>query len=239
MAMRSRPLSATPRYGIEAPYVPALLLLSAVVFFVAWGVLGQVTFGIVGLIFLAQVVIFLHTTIRGKLRVWDRLLDELHLQGDESLLDLGCGRGAVLIAAAARLPHGSAVGIDIWRSQDQSGNRPEVAAANAAAAGVSDRLRLDTGDMNQLPYDSGTFDVVTSALAVHNIPTTEGRTAAIREAVRVLRPGGRLVIVDFRHISEYKRALPDQPGARVRRLGPAYWYGGPWTAASALLLTKS
>jgi arsenite methyltransferase len=171
--------------------------------------------------------------------VWDRLLDDLHLQGDESVLDLGCGRGAVLIAAARRLTQGSAVGIDIWRSQDQSGNRPEVAAANAAAAGVSERLRLDTGDMTDLPYESDTFDVVTSALAVHNIPTAAGRAAAIREAVRVLRPGGRLVIVDFRHINDYLRALPDQQGAAVRRLGPAYWYGGPWTAASALLLTKS
>jgi arsenite methyltransferase len=232
-------LRAALRYGIEAPYVPALLTLAAVAFFVAWGVLGELTFGIFGLIFLAQAVIFLHTTIRGKLRVWDRLLDDLHLQGNESVLDLGCGRGAVLIAAARRLRHGSAVGIDIWRSQDQSGNRPEVAAANAAAAGVSERLRLDTGDMTDLPYESDTFDVVTSALAVHNIPTAAGRAAAIREAVRVLRPGGRLVIVDFRHINDYLHALPDQQGAAVRRLGPAYWYGGPWTAASALLLTKS
>lgn len=48
----------------------------------------------------AQAGVYLYTTARGKLRVWERELDRLALHGDEYLLDLGCGRGAVLVAAA-------------------------------------------------------------------------------------------------------------------------------------------
>ena len=92
-----------------------------------------------GTILLAQTSVYLHTTLRGKLRIWERELDQAGLKGDEQLLDLGCGRGAVLIEAARRLPTGRAVGADLWSGRDQSGNSPEATLANAAAAGVADR----------------------------------------------------------------------------------------------------
>ena len=100
-------------------------------------------------------------------------------------------------------------------------------------------MRFDTGDMTALPYEDAAFDVVTSALAVHNIKKAEGRRAAVAEAVRVLRPGGRLVLVDIRNIDEYRKVVAGQRDVSVRKLGPRYWYGGPWMAASALLATKS
>jgi len=65
---------------------------------------------------------YLYSTLRGKFLIWARLLDDLHLHGDEDLLDVGCGRGAVLLAAALRLPDGRAVGADLWRRRDQTGN---------------------------------------------------------------------------------------------------------------------
>ncbi len=219
--------------------MPLFLGVGALVFFIAEIFVGGPWFPVFAVIMLAQAAIFLHTTARGKFHVWAGLLDDLALTGDESLLDLGCGRGAVLVAAAQRLPRGTAVGIDLWRSRDQSGNSPELAMANAKAMGVADRVQLDTGDMTALPYPDGRFDVVTSALAVHNIPTAEGRETAIREALRVVRPGGRLVLVDFRHVDDYRKSLDGQRDVRVHKLGPSYWYGGPWAATSALLATKA
>lgn len=227
-------------YGVEAPYVPALMSLAGVLCLIAWAFsLGGLWLPIVGLIFLGQAASFMYATLVGKLRVWKELLDDLELTGHESVLDLGCGRGAVLIAVAGRLTDGQAVGIDLWRSKDQSGNTPEVAEQNARSAGVLGRVRFDTGDMTSLPYPDDSFDVVTSALAVHNISSAEGREKALHEAIRVLRPGGRMVIVDFRNIDDYRSAIGDQRDVAVRRLGARYWYGGPWTGASVLSATKA
>jgi hypothetical protein len=50
-----------------------------------------------GTVLLAHAGVYLHTTLRGKLRIWERVLDEAGLRGNEQLLDLGCGRDAVLI----------------------------------------------------------------------------------------------------------------------------------------------
>jgi SAM-dependent methyltransferase len=169
---------------------------------------------------------YLHTTLRGKLLVWERELDRAGLKGNEQLIDLGCGRGAVLIEAARRLPEGRAVGVDLWSGKDKSGNRPEVTLANAAAAGVADRVDVHTCDMTALPFADGSFDVVTSALAIHNIPSAEGRYRAVDEAMRVLRPGGQLPVADFwwmarkyaAHIGHGSRR-PPRPGVLVRRPG--------------------
>ncbi|PZS35251.1 MAG: SAM-dependent methyltransferase, partial [Pseudonocardiales bacterium] len=73
-------------------------------------------------------------------------------------------------------------------------------------------------------------------LAIHNIPTTEGRHQALDEAMRVLRPGGRLLIADFRYTADYHRHLGLD--AQSRGLGPSYWYGGPWAATTLLNITK-
>ncbi len=225
-------------YGVEAPYVPALMIVGAVGLVILGAVKSDLFPILVGIVVLAQGALFLYVTTRGKHRVWAELLDGANLAGDESVLDIGCGRGAVTIAVADRLPRGTAVGIDLWRSKDQSGNSADVAVRNARAAGVGDRVRFDTGDMTALPYEDGAFDVVTSALAVHNIKKPEGRRAAVEEALRVLRPGGRLLLVDIRNIEEYRKIVAGQRDVTVSKLGPRYWYGGPWMAASALQATK-
>ncbi len=134
----------TPRrrgsYGIDAPYAPAFMAAMTVVVLVMailsghWQTFVPVTF------MLAVLGFYLHSTLRGKFVVWADLLDQLHLRGDERLLDMGCGRGAVLLMAAQRLTRGRAVGIDLWRSVDQSGNSAEATRRNANAEGVADRI---------------------------------------------------------------------------------------------------
>lgn len=143
----------------------------------------------------------------GKLRMRERLIDMLALRGDETILDVGCGRGLLLTAAARRLTTGKAIGIDLWQTQDQSGNRPEVTLANAQAEGVADRVEIKTGDMRELPFPDGTVDVVVSSLAIHNIPDKEGRAKAVREIARVLKPQGRIALLDFQAVDEYVQTL--------------------------------
>ena len=231
------PAPRWPRYGVDAPPVPAILTAAGVACCLGaarWRP-GRIAMAAAGTVLLANAGVYLHTTLRGKLRIWERELDRAGLQGNEQLLDLGCGRGAVLIAAASRLPTGRAVGADRW-TRDQSGNSPEVTLANAAAAGVADRVEVHTADMTALPFTDGSFDVVTSALAIHNIPTPGGRYRAVDEAMRVLRPGGQLLIADPWPMARKYAAHIGQ--GTLRGLGPGYWYGGPWLGITLLHVVK-
>jgi arsenite methyltransferase len=160
-----------------------------------------------GLVALAQAGLMVRSSRAGKLTQRDRLLDELPWRGDEQVLDVGCGRGLLLVGAAKRLTSGRAVGLDVWRRKDQAGNDPAATIANAQAEGVAERVELCDGDARRLPFDQQTFDIVVSSLALHNIPGAAGRAAAIGEVVRVLKPGGRVAILDFRNTSQYAAAL--------------------------------
>lgn len=155
----------------------------------------------------------------GKLRERDRILDEIPWRGDETVLDAGCGRGLLLIGAARRLKTGSAVGVDIWQTGDQSGNSPEATLENAKIEGVEGRVEVRDGDLRDLPFEDGTFDVVLSGLVLHNIHDREEREGAIRELARVLEPGGRLTIVDIWNTDDYARVLRESGMEDVRRSG--------------------
>lgn len=177
------------------------------------------------------IALFLQATLAGKFAVWERLLDELELRGDERILDLGCGRGATLMAAARRLTTGRATGVDLWQA-DQSGNSPAATLKNAELEGVAEDVSLITADMARLPFPDTTFDVALSNLALHNLPP-EGRRRAVEEAVRVVRPGGRVVLVDLGFTRSYARTLQDAGMAGVQRrpAGWRMWYGGPYFPA--------
>jgi ubiquinone/menaquinone biosynthesis C-methylase UbiE len=139
----------------------------------------------------------------GKLRTRDRLLDAIVWTGTEHVLDVGCGRGLMAIGAALRLPKGKVVGIDLWNAADQADNSPAAAQQNARLAGVEAHVRIDTGDMRALPYDTNSFDVVLAHWVVHNVEAPADRTKAIDEMVRVLRQNGVLILADISHQDEY------------------------------------
>jgi SAM-dependent methyltransferase len=234
-------------YGFDAPYVPIGLGAGGVVYLiiavvnVVRGSGGWAVFClIVAIGFFLSTASYVYTTRRGKFAVWAELLAGLPLRGDERLLDLGCGRGAVLLQAAQLLPHGTAIGVDLWKTTDQSGNDPVVTRRNAVAEGVAGRVELRTADMRALPFMDGGFDIVVSSLAIHNIPAAPERARAIAEAARVLKPGGRLLIADIRAAGEYAKVLRqlDLQDVILRPLGWRFWYGGPWVAARLVTAHK-
>ncbi len=216
-------------YGIDAPrllIVPAVLalagLIQAALQRTPWPLIGVLLIG-------ACCALAWYASRIGKFVVWGRLLDGLNLRGDEQILDLGCGRGALLISAALRVPAGRAVGVDLWRS-DQSGNSPRATLANATAAGVAGWVEVQTASITALPFPDGSFDVVISNVVVHNLTAAADRATAIDEAVRVLRPGGRLLIADLRATGEYRHRLDHLGLIEVTRrdLGWRQWWSGPW-----------
>ncbi len=238
------PQRVSPRrrgsYGIDAPYGPAFM--AAVAAFEVYFAIssGKVWPWFAALFILTILALYLHATLRGKFVVWAEVLEKLNLRGDERILDMGCGRGAVLLLAAQHLTTGRAVGVDLWRSVDQSGNSAEATRRNAELEGVSERVELHTGDMTALPFADSSFDVVLSSYAIHNISSNAGRAKAVSEALRVLRPGGRLLIADVRgtrHSESCLRSIGMNEVARGR-LGGSFWRGGASVLTPLVTATK-
>jgi arsenite methyltransferase len=227
-------------YGVDAPYllpIPAVLVVANIVDGVVSGTFWPfVAAGVV----VACAGCGVYASRRGKFVVWAELLDQLALRGDEQVLDLGCGRGAVLLLAAQHLTIGRAVGVDLWKTKDQSGNAAEATRRNAVAEGVADRVELYTADLAALPFGDNRFDLVLSSIAIHNIKGRAGRDRAIEKAVRVLRPGGRLLIADIWATSRYRTRLEELGMTVVARrgLGWRMWWSGPWLATRVVIATK-
>lgn len=190
--------------------------------------------GIIGAIFWAQGAFMIWSSRVAKLALRDRLLDSLELKGDEKVLDVGCGRGLMLIGAAKRLKSGKATGIDIWSTQDLSGNSADATRQNAKIEGVTDRIRIENGDARKLVYPDSHYDVVVSTLVIHNISDQADRESAVREMWRVLKPGGRLLIYDIFRTGEYAKILRAQGAPDVTLSGLAFL----WCIPSRSLLAK-
>src|ERR1700750_2567680 len=216
-------------YGLDAPGVVrgfaiagAALAVVTVVLVAAGLPVAPELFGLCAVMFLATVAAMLHSSRRGKLLERDRLLDGLGLAGDEEVLDVGCGRGLLLSGGAKRLPRGRAVGVDVWSATDQSDNRREATLANAAAEGVGDRVDVVDGDLRALPFADASFRAGVSSIAIHNLEDADDRERACFEIARVLRPGGRVAVLDFRATEQYAHAFEDAGLAGVARSGRSF-----------------
>jgi arsenite methyltransferase len=232
-------------YGYDAPHALVGFLVAGAAALIAMAVslrsagTRAAIFGGYAAFFFGNAFSFWYTTRRGKFEVWNEVLDGLDLRGDE--IDMGCGRGAVLTAVARRLKSGRVTGVDLWSTTDQSGNAREVTLRNASLEGVADRVEVETGDMRALPFPDGTFDLVVSSLAIHNIPSAEGRAKAVEEAWRVLKSGGRLAIADIRATSRYIDTLRSLGATTVNRrgLGWRFWYGNPFARTCLVTASKT
>ncbi|HLG95435.1 MAG TPA: class I SAM-dependent methyltransferase [Bryobacteraceae bacterium] len=140
---------------------------------------------------------------RGKFRHRDRLLAKIPWRGDEQVLDVGTGRGLLLIGAAKHLTSGHAVGIDVWSQKDLSDNRPQRTQSNFEAEGVASRCELRNEPAQKMTFPSANFDVIVSNQCLHNIASSAERDQACAEMARVLKPGGCIVMSDLMHTKHY------------------------------------
>lgn len=221
MAAAAATAGKLPDYGLDAPRIVRSMFsraawtlgIALVIFFInrpeypgpaarMCGVLA-----LIGLAFLAVGATMVWFSRVAKLRLRDQLLDSLQLRGDERVLDVGCGLGLLAIGAAKRLKNGKVVGIDVWSPFDLSGNTADAARANVKLEGVQDKVRIETGDARKLVYPDNHYDVVVSSLVLHNIPERDERAQAVREMVRVLKPGGKLAVFDIFRTGEYAEVL--------------------------------
>lgn len=125
----------------------------------------------------------------GVHRVWkDAMMDWLAPRDGQRLLDVAGGTGDVAFRFLKRAPAASAVVLDMTESMLIEGRK------RAEAEAMSDRLDWIVGDAMALPFENNSFDVYTISFGIRNVTRIED---ALGEAFRVLRPGGRLMVLEF------------------------------------------
>ncbi len=129
-----------------------------------------------------------------------RLVSMAEVRAGERALDLACGTGDIAFAVAAR--GARAVGLDITHRMLQlarlragsSASSGRLLTPDPRASSSQAPVEFISGDMTSLPFRSSSFDLVTTGYGLRNVPDLD---AAIDEIARVLRPGGRLLSLDF------------------------------------------
>jgi ubiquinone/menaquinone biosynthesis C-methylase UbiE len=147
-----------------------------------------------------RVGLVLHNPIRYDLRLWfmargregalrRELVELARLQAGERVLDVGCGTGSLAIAAKRRVgPDGAVHAID---------PSPEmIGRARSKARRAKIDIVFEQAIAQTLPFADGSFDAVLSTFVLHQLPG-EAIHRAVAEMRRVLRPGGRLLLVDI------------------------------------------
>ena len=117
-------------------------------------------------------------------------LELSEIQAGDAILEVGCGTGSLTLASKAKAGPGSEVfGIDV--AEDM------LAVARDKASRAGSEISFQSGRFEQIPFPDQRFDLVLSSLMLHHIHGDENKQKGLCEAYRVLKPGGRLLIVDL------------------------------------------
>jgi len=119
----------------------------------------------------------------------EHFFETLALRGDETVVDVGCGSGYYALQVAARLDAGVVIGVDLSEEMLCSFRR------RATSRRLTDRVELRKGGAHGLPVAEASADRVITTTVLHELPDADG---VAREIARVLKPGGRVVVLDYR-----------------------------------------
>jgi ubiquinone/menaquinone biosynthesis C-methylase UbiE len=127
------------------------------------------------------------TRLLGVHRIHQRLIEQAELADNQRVLEIGCGTGNLTIRAKRAQPGAEVIGSD-----------PDPLALKRAQrkAKQLNGIRFEQGYAQRLPYQDGEFDRVLSSMMLHHLDS-DAKPAAAAEIFRVLRPGGRLHLVDM------------------------------------------
>lgn len=226
-------MPSKPDYGIDAPGVIRNLFLvgacaiGEALFAPARLYLGSVEIGIhppawsIGICCAVSGLLMLLYAKAGKFAHRDRMLRLHNWRGDERVLDVGTGRGLLLVGAARKLTTGHATGIDIWNKEDLSGNALDRTEQNLRLEGVDGKCSLVSESAQKMSFPGESFDVILSNLCLHNIYDKPTRLEACREIVRVLKHGGVAILSDYKLTDEYAKAFRNE-GLEVEHKFPNF-----------------
>lgn len=172
---------------------------------------------------------------------YDGLASILPLSNVDHALDVGCGSGRSLVGLAPHLPEGcEVVGLDVFDDRVILGNGPQLARRNGARAGLD--VSPVRGDASRLPFDDGSFDLVTACRVTHDIPENR-RDAAFDELRRVCADDGTVGLLELPITPEgvtdyeaYWRRCLEDAGLDVQRVTTVERHrrpGKPYVAIAA------
>ena len=149
-------------------------------------------------------------------RVQGLVLERLSWDGRGRALDIGCGNGPLSIALAERFPQARVTGIDFWGESWEYSR--DVCESNAASRGLSERVSFRQASAAALPFADGSYGAVVSNLCFHEVRGVRDKREVVKEALRVLEPGGAFAFQDlFRQKSGFGEI--DDLQAAVRSWG--------------------
>lgn len=205
-----RSTASRPEYGnwVSNRFVvtPALSALVLAVLAVAARVVGISWLGVVLLaaaVLAGLVAVYFayarHLLAAGdgqvQTRVQGLVLERLPWDGRGQVLDIGCGNGPLSIALAEKFPQARVTGIDYWGESWEYSR--DVCETNAASRGVSERVSFRQASAAELPFADESYDAVVSNLCFHEVRGVRDKREVVREALRVLEPGGAFAFQDL------------------------------------------
>ena len=139
----------------------------------------------------------------GKLqeKIYNLIIQELGKDIKGRILDIGSGNGVLAVKLARQHGEAEVTGMDYW-GEDWEYSK-SVCEKNAKAAGVENRVHFQKGDAARLDFASDIFDGATSNLTFHEVKTAANAKSVLQEALRVVKPGGSFVFVDYFYNETY------------------------------------
>jgi len=128
-------------------------------------------------------------------RIIDLLVVHLDWNGEGQVLDIGCGNGALAIELAHKYVKAQVVGIDYWGGNWE--HSKYACEANAKIEGVAECITFQKASASALPFENEYFDAVVSNLVFHEVRDVADKREVIREALRVLKKGGKFSFQDL------------------------------------------
>lgn len=128
-------------------------------------------------------------------KIHDLIVAKVNWDGQGKILDIGTGSGSLIIKLAKAFPESLLTGIDYWG--DDWEYSKDQCQRNAEIEGVSDRINFLKASATKLPFKNDEFDIIVSCLTFHEVKDERNKTEVMKEALRVLKPGGRFVFLDL------------------------------------------
>jgi ubiquinone/menaquinone biosynthesis C-methylase UbiE len=191
-----------PNYGNWVPakliYIPGTLTLT----FLVLSIVFALPLFVISLLFFLLLLYFAYARYRFSSRggniqdkIQSMVLNFLSWDGEGKALDIGCGNAPLTIRMAKKYPNAEVTGIDYWgKSWEYSIG---VCKRNAQIEGVAERTIFQKASASALPFEDETFDVAVSNLVFHEVREVRDKKDVIKEALRVVKKGGRFVFQDL------------------------------------------